>query len=206
MAFRKSLILRACESFASMGFGPQHLVPQSSRRPLYVVKFLPKTKRFTGSEEAAKQLSRRTHGANAADLRFVHTLEGTGLSEEIEIGCKTTTRNCHAVRSRSRNLWAKRIGTASIVINTIATAEATGQSRLLKNSSHSTLPIINVSGPPSRSGMTNSPMAGINTRSEPAAIPGKVSGKITPRKTDRGGAPRSAAASTRLWSSADKLP
>src|SRR6516162_9708494 len=72
MAFRKSLILRACESFASMGFGPQHLVPQSSRRPLYVVKFLPKTERFTGSEEAAKQLSRRTHRANPADLQFFH--------------------------------------------------------------------------------------------------------------------------------------
>src|SRR6516225_5651448 len=61
MALRKLLILRACESFASMGFGPQHLVPQSSRRPLYVVKFLPKTKRFTGSEEAARRPSRRTH-------------------------------------------------------------------------------------------------------------------------------------------------
>src|SRR6516162_5454496 len=74
MAFRKLLILRACESFASMGFGPQHLVPQSSRRPLYVVKFLPKTKRFTGSEEAAKQLSRRTHGTDPADLQLFRTL------------------------------------------------------------------------------------------------------------------------------------
>ena len=60
-AIKDFLILRACESFASMGFGPQHLVPQSSRRPLYVVKFLPKTKRFTGSEEAARRPSRRTH-------------------------------------------------------------------------------------------------------------------------------------------------
>src|SRR6516225_4310896 len=78
MALRKLLILRACESFASMGFGPQHLVPQSSRRPLYVVKFLPKTKRFTGSEEAAKQLSRRTHCASPADLQFFHTLGKAG--------------------------------------------------------------------------------------------------------------------------------
>ena len=43
------------------GFGPQHLVPPSSRRPLYVVKFLRKTERFTGSEEAAGRPSRRTH-------------------------------------------------------------------------------------------------------------------------------------------------
>src|SRR6516165_7477585 len=69
MALRKFLILRACESFASMGFGPQHLVPQSSRRPLYVVKFLPKTKRFTGSEEAARRPSRRTH-SRGCSLHF----------------------------------------------------------------------------------------------------------------------------------------
>ena len=38
-----------------------------------------------------------------------------------------------------------------------------GQSELGKNSSHSTLPIISVSVPPRRSGITNSPTAGMNT-------------------------------------------
>ena len=89
-AIKDFLILRACESFASMGFGPQHLVPQSSRRPLYVVKFLPKTKRFTGSEEAARRPSRRTHnrgcsrhfdfltGSKAGIQRGQHRARGPG--------------------------------------------------------------------------------------------------------------------------------
>src|SRR5690606_439505 len=53
--------------------------------------------------------------------------------------------------------WNKTIGTTSTSSSTTATAEATGQSRLLKNSPHSVLPIISVSEPPSRSGITNSP-------------------------------------------------
>src|SRR5262249_22274556 len=112
----------------------------------------------------------------------------------------------HAACTRSRNRWAARIGIVNIAISATATAAATGQSRLLKNSSHSTLPIIKVSGPPSRSGITNSPTAGMSTRSEPAAIPGNDNGRVTPRNARNGRAPRSAAASMRLLSSADKLP
>ena len=59
-----------------------------------------------------------------------------------------------------------------------ATAEASGQSRLAKNSFHSVLPIISVSEPPSRSGMTNSPTAGMKTRKQPAMTPGSDSGKV----------------------------
>src|SRR5205814_2537023 len=64
------------------------------------------------------------------------------------------------------------VGSAKSASMAMATAEAAGQSRLLKNSSQSTLPIISVSGPPRSSGITNSPTAGMNTRSEPAATPG----------------------------------
>jgi hypothetical protein len=45
----------------------------------------------------------------------------------------------------------------------IVTAEATSQSRLLKSSFQSIFPTIKVSGPYSNSGMTNSPIDGMNT-------------------------------------------
>ena len=59
-----------------------------------------------------------------------------------------------------------------------ATADDTGQSRLEKNSFHSVLPIISVCEPPSRSGMTNSPTAGMKTSRQPAMTPGSDSGKV----------------------------
>jgi len=45
----------------------------------------------------------------------------------------------------------------------IVTAEATSQSRLMKSSFQSIFPTIKVSGPHSNSGMTNSPIDGMNT-------------------------------------------
>src|SRR5262249_25345758 len=93
------------------------------------------------------------------------------------------------------------IGSARSASIATATAEAAGQSWFSKNSSQSTLPIISVSGPPSSSGITNSPTAGMNTSREPAAIPGEESGKVTERKARQGRAPRSAAASSRIQSS-----
>src|SRR5690606_22067963 len=92
-------------------------------------------------------------------------------------------------------------GTPSSTSIETASAEATGQSRLMKNSSHSTLPIISVSGPPRRSGTTNSPAAGMKTRREPARMPGRESGSVTEKNARRGGAPRSAAASRSVASS-----
>ena len=67
-----------------------------------------------------------------------------------------------------------------------ATADATGQSRLLKNSFHSVLPIISVSEPPSRSGMTNSPTAGMKTSRQPAKTPGSDSGNVICQKARHG--------------------
>ena len=61
-------------------------------------------------------------------------------------------------------------------------AEATGQSRLEKNSVHSVCPIISVCEPPSRSGMTNSPTIGMKQSSTPAATPGSDSGSVTSQK------------------------
>src|SRR5882762_6498993 len=87
----------------------------------------------------------------------------------------------------------------------MATADATGQSRLPKNSSQSTRPIIRLLGPPSRVGITNSPMAGMNTNIEPAITPGMDSGSVTSTKVRQGGLPRSAAASSRERSSFSKV-
>ncbi|MCY1463310.1 hypothetical protein D9M71_811860 [compost metagenome] len=84
-----------------------------------------------------------------------------------------------------------RIGTSSRANITIATAEAVGQSRLLKNSPHSTRPIISVSGPPSISGITNSPTAGIITSMQPAMMPVRDSGSVMRRNACHGLAPRS---------------
>ena len=83
----------------------------------------------------------------------------------------------------------------------IATALATGQSRLLKNSSHSTRPIMSASGPPSSAGITNSPTAGMKTSMQPAMMPLLVSGTVIRKKALTGRQPRSAAASSSDWSS-----
>ena len=97
------------------------------------------------------------------------------------------------------------IGITSSRSTATATAEATGQSRLEKNSSHSTRPIIRVSGPPSRAGITNSPTAGMNTSMEPATIPGTESGRVTAKNALIGRQPRSAAASRRVGSSRSRF-
>ncbi len=57
---------------------------------------------------------------------------------------------------------------------------------LLKNSSQSTRPIIRVSGPPSSSGMTYSPMQGMKTSIEPAMIPALESGTVIFQKPHPG--------------------
>src|ERR1700691_3822525 len=93
------------------------------------------------------------------------------------------------------------MGPTSSTRNAMATADATGQSRLPKNSSHSTRPIMRLSGPPNNVGMTNSPMAGMNTSIEPAMMPGIDSGRVTSMKVRQGGVPKSAAASSSEWSS-----
>src|SRR3546814_3881313 len=94
--------------------------------------------------------------------------------------------------------WNRTIGMTSTSSRRTATAEESGQSRLLKNSLHSVLPIIRVSDPPSRSGMTNSPTAGMKTRKQPAMMPGSDSGTVTNQNAFMGRQPRSAAASSRL--------
>src|SRR5436309_1392214 len=85
--------------------------------------------------------------------------------------------------------------------STMARADATGQSRLPKNSSHKTCPIIEVDDEPSRSGMTNSPTIGMQQSRQPATMPGSDSGTVTVKKVRHGGAPRSAAASSSVSSS-----
>src|SRR6478752_6527019 len=84
--------------------------------------------------------------------------------------------------------------------STTASADATGQSRLPKNSSHSVWPIIAVEDEPSKSGMTNSPTIGIKQSSVPATMPGNDSGTVTWKNVRDGGLPRSAAASSSVLS------
>src|SRR6516165_11319267 len=88
------------------------------------------------------------------------------------------------------------IGVTKKQTRTTATADATGQSRLLKNSIQMVWPIIGDSEPPSRSGMTNSPTIGIKHRSTPASMPDDDNGSVTSQKIFQRGQPRSAAAST----------
>ena len=49
--------------------------------------------------------------------------------------------------------------------------------------------------------MTNSPTAGMKTSIEPAMTPGSESGKVICQNALSGGEPRSAAASSSVWSS-----
>ncbi len=65
----------------------------------------------------------------------------------------------------------------------MAVAEATGQSLLVKNSSHSVWPIISELEPASRSGITNSPTIGMKQSSTPAPTPGSDSGNVTSQNT-----------------------
>ena len=87
----------------------------------------------------------------------------------------------------------------------MASAEASGQSWLEKNSVQSILPTIRLCGPPSRSGMMNSPTTGMNTSILPATMPGSDSGSVILANARQGRQPRSAAASSRLKSSRVRL-
>src|SRR5436309_11374265 len=87
-------------------------------------------------------------------------------------------------------------GPTSSTSNTTATADATGQSLLVKNSSHRLWPIISALEPASRSGITNSPMIGMKHSNAPAATPGNDRGNVTSQNACRGEAPRSLAASS----------
>ena len=71
---------------------------------------------------------------------------------------------------------------------------------LLKNSSHITRPIISASAPPSSSGITYSPTAGMNTSRLPAMIPFFDSGNVIRVNATHGLAPRSYAASSSVRS------
>src|SRR5581483_6241177 len=91
--------------------------------------------------------------------------------------------------------------TNSNTSSTQASAAAVGQSRLVKNSFHSTRPTNCACGPPNSSGMTYSPTAGTNTSNAPAQTPGSDRGNVTDRNDRQGGAPRSSAASSNVGSS-----
>ena len=76
------------------------------------------------------------------------------------------------------------IGTTSTNSSATATAEAIGQSAVLEElvdehpADHRVCRRV-----PSSAGMTYSPVAGMNTSSEPAMMPGSDSGRVTSRNT-----------------------
>ncbi|MCY1372102.1 hypothetical protein D9M69_592850 [compost metagenome] len=67
----------------------------------------------------------------------------------------------------------------------------------MKNSFHMTRPIMSVLAPPSISGITYSPTAGMNTSMAPAITPCRDNGTVIRQKACQGLAPRSYAASSR---------
>ena len=93
------------------------------------------------------------------------------------------------------------VPTSVISMRMNPSAEPYGQSRPSRNSSWTTLAIVVVLAPPSRSGVTKSPIAGMNVRIAAAMIPGIVSGSVTWRNACRPLAYRSRAAPTRAGSS-----
>src|SRR6185312_9493714 len=99
-----------------------------------------------------------------------------------------------SVRRCSRSYSSS--GGTSSTSNATAAAAATGQSLLVKNSSHNVWPIIIEPEPASRSGITNSPTIGMKHNSAPAPTPGKDSGNVTSQNALAGDAPRSLAASS----------
>ena len=82
-------------------------------------------------------------------------------------------------------------GEDAVSVRAGTVADAIGQLPALKNSLHSRRPIISVPGPPSSSGITNSPTAGIITSMQPAMMPALDSGSVMLRKAFHGLAPRS---------------
>lgn len=87
--------------------------------------------------------------------------------------------------------WKYTSGTSSSNTITHVTADAIGQSALLKNSFHITRPIISVLAPPSISGITYSPTAGMNTSMAPAITPWRDIGTVICQNACQGLAPRS---------------
>src|SRR5690606_33663419 len=130
-----------------------------------------------------------------------HQAEDGGVQEEIPQPQRQAARGlvgpfharplCRASCWRTWLYWNSARGTSSNRTITHVTAEAMGQSALLKNSFHMTRPIIRVSAPPSISGMTYSPTDGMNTSMAPAITPGRDSGTVMRQNACQGRAPRS---------------
>ena len=68
-----------------------------------------------------------------------------------------------------------------------------------------TLPVICTFDPPRNAGTMKLPSAGMKTMTDPPAMPGAVSGRITRRNVCNGDAPRSCDACTRDQSSLSML-
>ncbi|ABA48221.1 200 kDa antigen p200, putative [Burkholderia pseudomallei 1710b] len=145
--------------------------------------------------------ARRETGPHGDELRIVERIDDEARDRDIE---ETEADREHqhlqiAIRLHRRwpscsfawKCWNIAIGTRSSSTIAQVTADAIGQSALLKNSFHITRPIISVFAPPSSSGITYSPTAGMNTSRQPAMIPFFDSGSVICTNAFHGFAPRS---------------
>src|SRR5690606_1310022 len=143
--------------------------------------------------------AQREPGPGRGEPRIVegqHDHQRDGPEQEGVAEGQRRGQGAGAPHVRASRFWNSAIGTTSSTSSSIASAEASGKSRFWKNSAHSTRPMSWASGPPSSSGITNSPTAGMNTSISPARMPGSDNGRVTARKARQGRAPRSSAASS----------
>src|SRR5690606_31870140 len=125
------------------------------------------------------------HRGHARGVERIHhhrqAREGEEGGAQRQRGVEERRIAPHACASRSARRFStysnSSVGSTISTSIAIVTAAASGQSRLVKNSIHSTRPMVSASGPPRMSGITNSPTAGMNTRSAPAMMPGIDSGR-----------------------------
>src|SRR5204862_1543690 len=105
----------------------------------------------------------------------------------------------HYAGSRTRvNRAKKSVSTVTTPSRKSARTEPVSQSgKPVENRSAIWLPYMYPDVPPTSEGVTNSPTVGMKTKKNPAATPGRLSGRVTRRNACQRLAPRSHAASSR---------
>ena len=124
--------------------------------------------------------------------------DGRGGEAGVQAPLHGSTRSSPARRSTISPTSVSKVSTR-------LTAAPKGKSRLTPNWCWMRLPSIHCRPPPSRSGMTKAPMAGMKVRITAVTRPGRVWGRMACRNTRTGPAYRSRLASTSAQSSFSTL-
>src|SRR5690606_31537821 len=124
--------------------------------------------------------------------------EALPLDDEVagrRLGCPAASRTARRSGSHGSSCWPHRVYTSTPTKTTTSrTIDIALPSGMLPRPPYwlwMRLPIISPRVPPIRSGVTKAPMAGMNTRMQPATTPGSVSGKMTRQNERQSLAPRS---------------